>query len=98
MAAVYDEHPAAVNVAFAEKRSDVLGAPDPLKGLRQAHWQIHQAHCDYQHVAEDRRRLAADTGEIIRTFLDELVAAGWSETEARDANIRELAASQRGEV
>jgi hypothetical protein len=58
-------------------------------------WQIHKAHCDYQQAAEDRRQLAADIGEITRTFLDELVAAGWSETEARDANIRELAASHR---
>lgn len=94
IAAVYDEHPAAVNVAFAENRSDVLGAPDPLQAIRQIHWQIHKAHCDYQHAAEDHRQLAAAIGEITRTFLNELVAAGWSETEARDANIDELAGSQ----
>jgi hypothetical protein len=37
-----------------------------------------------------RRRspgLAADIGEVIRTFLDELIAAGWSEDDARNANL-----------
>jgi hypothetical protein len=90
MAAMYDEYPAAVNVAFAENRSEVLGASDPSREVQQVHWQIHAAHCDYQHAAEDRRQLAADTGEIIRTLVDELMAAGWSEQDARNAHVREL--------
>jgi hypothetical protein len=48
-------------------RSEVLCAPDPLQAIQHAHWQIHQAHCDFQHAAEERRRLAAETGEITRT-------------------------------
>lgn len=55
----------------------------------------HKAHCDYQQVAEDRRRFAATIGETIRAFVDELVAAGWSEHEARNANVHDLA-SRRG--
>jgi hypothetical protein len=31
MTAVYGEHPAAVDAAVAENRSEVLGAPDPLQ-------------------------------------------------------------------
>jgi hypothetical protein len=91
MAAVYGEHPAAVEAAVRENQSQALGARDPLQALQQAHWQIHRAHCDYQDVAEDRRRLAARIGEIMGAFVDELVAAGWSVREARNAKIIELA-------
>jgi hypothetical protein len=91
IAVVYEQHPVAVDVAFAENRSEVLGARDPLQAIQQTHWQIHKAHHDYQHAAEERRQLAADTGEIIRTFLDELVAAGWSERDAREASVHDLA-------
>ena len=84
IAAVYGERAMAGNADFAKNRSEVLGAPDQLQALQQIHWQIHKAHCDYERVAEDRRRLAADIGAIIRTFLDELMAAGWSETEDRN--------------
>jgi hypothetical protein len=85
--------PTAGNAAFAKNRSEVLGTPDQLRALQRIHSQIYKPHCDDQRVAEDRSRLAADIGEIIRTFLDELMAAGWSETEARDANIGGLAGS-----
>jgi hypothetical protein len=95
IAAVYDEHPATVEIAVAENRSQVLGAPDPLRALEETHWAIHQAHCDYQQVAEDRRHLAAATGETIRAFVDELVAAGWSEHEARNACVHDLASHRR---
>jgi hypothetical protein len=93
MAAVYGEHPAAFEAAFRANHSQVLGARDLLRALQQAHWQIHRAHCDYLKVAEDRRRLAARIGEIMGAFVDELVAAGWSEREARNAKISELADS-----
>ncbi len=66
-----------------------------LGAVQAVHWQIHRAHCDRQQVAEDRRCLAADIGEVVRTFLDELMAAGWSEEEARTANVHELAGSPR---
>ena len=96
MATLYGEHPAAVEVAFAKHRSEALCPPDPLQAIQQAHWQIHRAHCDYQDAAEERRQLAVDVGEITRSFVDELVAAGWSEQEARNANVHELAGSGRG--
>ena len=96
MAALYGEHPAAVEVAFAEHRSEALCEPDPLQAIQRAYWQIHRAHCDYQDAAEERGQLAVDVGEITRSFVDELVAGGWSEQEARNANVHELAGSGRG--
>ena len=80
-------------IAFAENRSEVLGAPNPLAAIQQVHWTVHKAFVDYQSAAEERRQLAADVGELIREFVQELVAAGWSEEQARDANVHELAAT-----
>ena len=57
----------------------------------QARWTIDRAFHDYQIAAEERRHLAAEIGEVIRRFVDVLVAAGWSEEQARAANVHELA-------
>jgi hypothetical protein len=62
-----------------------------LGGLQEAHWTIHRAFCAYQSACEERRQLAADIGETIRQFLDALVSAGWSEDQARNANVHQLA-------
>jgi len=80
-------------VAFAENRSEVLGAPDPLAAVQQVHWSIRTAFIDYQAAAEERRQLAAETGERIRQLIDALVAAGWTEEQAREANVHQLAAT-----
>jgi hypothetical protein len=76
LAAVYEEHPAPVDVAFAANRSEVLGAANPLAAIQDAHRRIHSAFIDYQTAAEERRQLAAEAGELIRQFVDELLAAG----------------------
>lgn len=89
VAAVYGEHAAAVDAAFAHNRSEVLGAPDPLQAL--LHHQIHHAHCDYQAAAERRRELAAQVGELVHEIITTLVAAGWFEKDAREANVHNLA-------
>ena len=94
LAAVYGEDPAAIDLAFAEHRSEVLGARDPLAAVQQVHWQIHRAFIAYQTVAEERRQLAAEIGELIRQFVDALVAVGWSEEQARTTNVRELASNK----
>jgi hypothetical protein len=92
LAAVYGEDPSAVDVAFAENCSEVLGARDPLAAVQQVHWCIRKSFSEYQAAAEGRRQLAAELGETIRQFVDELLAAGWSEGQARDVNVHELAA------
>jgi hypothetical protein len=97
MAAVYGEHPAAVEAAVRENQSQALGARDPLEAVQQAHWQIHRAHCDYQAVAERRRELAGLIGELSHDFIATLVAAGWSEQDAREANVDRLANTMAGE-
>ena len=63
-------------------------AADPLS----VHQQIHRGFCAYQQASEQRRQLAAEVGETIRQFVDALVSAGWSEDQARNANVHQLAA------
>jgi hypothetical protein len=91
LATVYQEEPAVVDQAFATNRSEVLGAPDPLAAIQRVHWQIHRAFHDYQAAGEQRRQLAADAGELIRELVDALTAAGWTEDQARDADVHQLA-------
>jgi hypothetical protein len=100
LSAVYGDHPEfeAVQLEAAlDSRSEILESGDPLGQLQQAHWEIHKAHLDYQEAAEDRRQLAADIGEVIARFVDELVANGWPEEDARNANVHDLAGGQSGE-
>lgn len=66
-----------------------------LGALQDAHWTIHRAFHDYQTLAEQRRQLAADVGELCREFIEALTQAGWTEHEARDADVHQLAAQQR---
>lgn len=82
---------ARTDVAFADSRSEVLGAEDPLREVQQVHWAIHRAFCDYQAAAEERRQLAVDVGELNRAFVQALTAAGWSEQDARNADVHKLA-------
>lgn len=62
-------------------------AADPLR----VHQQIHRGFCAYQRASEERRQLAAEVGEAIRQFVDALVSAGWTEDQARNANVHQLA-------
>jgi hypothetical protein len=94
VAGVYGNHPAFETVqleAAVSSRSKVLSSKDPLGAIQDAHWHIHQAHHDYQSAAEERRHLAADVGEATARMVDALVAAGWTEQQARNANVDELA-------
>jgi hypothetical protein len=71
------------------------GAPDAktavLGALGQVHWSIHRGFCEYQSACEERRQLAIDVGEITVKFIEVLCAAGFSEDDARGANVHELA-------
>jgi len=62
-----------------------------LSELQEVHWTIHRAFCEYQQLAEDRRHLAAEIGELIATFVSELAEAGWTEEQARQADVHQLA-------
>jgi hypothetical protein len=63
-----------------------------LSDLQEVHWTIHRAFSEHQQLSEDRRHLAAEIGELIAAFVAELIAAGWSEQDARQADVRQLAA------
>ncbi len=76
---------AARRLRAANESETVLGV------LGQAGWRIDRAFHDYQFASEERRQLAAEIGEVSRRFVDVLVAAGWSEEQARAANVHELA-------
>ncbi len=90
IAAIYGEHPAAIESAAAHNRSETLDARDPLREAQRAHRTIHHALIAYQNAAERRRQLAAEVGELVGELIASLVAAGWSEHDARAANIPNL--------
>jgi hypothetical protein len=75
----------------AAQQTALLGA------LQETHWGIHRAFCVYQSACEERRRLAAEIGETIGQFVDALVSTGWSDEQARKANVRELAITERAD-
>jgi hypothetical protein len=61
-----------------------------LAVLQQIHWSIHRGFCDYRSACEERRQLAVDVGEITAKFIEVLCGAGFSEADARAANVHEL--------
>ncbi len=60
-----------------------------LGELQEVHWAIHRAFSEHQRLSEDRRQLAAEIGELIA--VSDLVAAGWSEEQARTTDVHQLA-------
>jgi hypothetical protein len=95
LTAGYRDHPEFETIqleAPLNSRSEILESAFPLGQHQEAHRQIHTAHLNYHAAAEDRRQVAADSGEAIARFVDELVSAGWSEEDARNADVHALAA------
>jgi len=90
IAMIDGEHPAVVEAATARNRSEVLDAPDPVRAVEQVHWSIHKAFTSYQGAAERRRQLAAEIGELAGDLITTLLGEGWSQQDARVANIRSL--------
>jgi hypothetical protein len=62
-----------------------------LGALQEIHWAIHRGFCEYQSACEERRQLAVDVGEITAKLIEVLCGAGFSEGDARAANVHELA-------
>jgi hypothetical protein len=59
--------------------------------LQETHWAIHRSFCAYQSACEQRRQLAVEVGELAQQLTDALCAAGWTEQEARRADVHQLA-------
>ena len=70
-----------------ENGSGVAG----LASLREIHWQVHRAFCEYQSACEERRQLAVDVGELAVQLTDALCAAGFSQQDARRVDVHQLA-------
>jgi hypothetical protein len=91
---VYDDAAVAA-VGSSEVAALMDGARDAktavLAALGQIHWSIHRGFCEYQSACEERRQLAVDVGEITAKFIEVLCGAGFSEDDARQANVHELA-------
>jgi hypothetical protein len=62
-----------------------------LAVVQEISWTIHRAFVDYQTASEERRQLAATVGELTRELVEGLTDAGWSEHDARNANVHEFA-------
>jgi hypothetical protein len=95
LARVYGQHPA---VGGHGVRRDSLGSARrgrPARGSPTRALERQEAFIDYQSAAQERRQLDADTGETIRHFVNELVATGWSEEQARSTNVHELPATTK---
>lgn len=71
------------------------GGPGPgvevLAALQEIHWQVHRAFCEYQSACEERRQLAVEVGELAVQLTDALCAAGFSQHDARRADVHQLA-------
>ena len=94
---VYDGAAPVGQSQIARLMSDArsAGGPDSdtavLGALQQIHWAIHRSFCAYQSACEERRQLAVDVGELSQLMIEVLCAAGWSEENARRADVHKLA-------
>ena len=76
---------------------DAFGPTEPgpgvavLAALGEIHCQVHRAFCEYQSACEERRRLAVEVGELAAGLTDALCAAGFSQQDARRADVHQLA-------
>jgi hypothetical protein len=91
---IYDDAAVAA-VGSSEVVALMDGARDArtavLCALQQIHWSIHRGFCDYQSACEERRQLAVEVGELSAQLTDVLCGVGFSERDARQANVHELA-------
>lgn len=69
----------------------LLGANDQVRAVSTASAELAEtirlAFVNYQHAAEDRRRLGTDVGEATIRLVDAMTAAGYGEQQARTADV-----------
>ena len=92
LAALFDrDRELAVVMNAAQQR--LLGANDQVKAVtagssgRELADTIRGAFVAYQHAAEDRRGLGADVGEAVVRLVDAMTAAGYTDQQARNADV-----------
>ena len=84
--------PVGPDLGLSGRKPWVLADDHPIAALERVAQEIRSAFSDYQHTAEDRRVLAADIGEASAAFSAAMVAAGFTPTHARNADVQALAA------
>ena len=84
--------PEGPDLALSAQRPPVLREESPVEALEQVAAAIRVAHHDYQTVAEERRLLAFEVGDAAAELRVVLVGEGFSELEARRADVDALAA------
>jgi hypothetical protein len=82
--------PVDADLGVAGRRPPVLAGEDPVAALGEVAATIRRAFCAYQSAAEQRRQLAADVGEATVRLVDALTAVGFSEMQARRADVGAL--------
>jgi hypothetical protein len=80
------------DLGLSGERPPVLRDEFPVRALEQVAEAIRVAHNDYQRAGEDRRLLAFDVGDAAADLRRVLVGEGFSELEARRADVPALAA------
>ena len=83
--------PAGPDLGLSGDPPPVLREESPVATLQEVSRLIRVAHYDYQGVAEQRRQLAFDVGEVASELHAALTAAGFSEEGARAADVHALA-------
>jgi hypothetical protein len=82
--------PSGTELGAAGRRPSVLEAESPVAALGEVADAIRRAMGAYQDAAEQRRQVAADIGEATVRLVDALIASGFSDTQARRADVRAL--------
>ena len=89
-----DDNTAAIGqspIAALIRDGEPTATSQVIEALKQAHWQIHRAFCQYQSTSEERRQLAFDVGELSQQLTHALCTAGWNADQAQNANVHQLA-------
>lgn len=83
--------PAGPDLGLSGRPPEVLQAEQPIAALQEVADTIRSAFIDYQDRGDDRRILAMDVGEANVRLIAALSAAGFTEQEARSADVHALA-------
>jgi hypothetical protein len=79
--------PSDVNLGVVRRRPPVLEAESPVAALGEVADVIRSAMGAYQDADEQRRQVAADIGEATVRLVDGLIASGFSDAQARRADV-----------
>jgi hypothetical protein len=86
--------PMGPDLGLSGRKPPVLAEEQPIAALERVAYEIHSAFLDYQRIADERRVLGVDVGEVNARMAAVLEAAGFSADEVRCADVDALAAGR----